>query len=328
MPNPARSKGKGGSGRQPKDSAKRVRAGRKRLRATEAALDPELFPEKETAGFAPRPSHVPQDVEDVSEVERFGVPKKQLLKFVLGFLILPGAFILTGGFLRTFKQAIQDGLLAQRSFGCLAAGMLIFAILFALVPRRIFMLSYVFGHEVTHAIWVKLFGGKVANRFHVSLEGGHVLTDRVNTWIVLSPYFFPIYSILAGTLYGALLLSGWMIDMMNSQAILYPAIASFQWLFLVVIGCTLAFHLAFTFLLVTKSQPDLHYGGTFFSLTVIYLINLLIITGLLLVTSSHGLWGLYGKGLRISAEDFLCGCGKLWVLGSEGIQILKAAIGK
>jgi len=301
---------------------------RRRIRSDAATLSGELFPEEETAGFVPRPSSVPQDVEDVSEVERGGVPKKQLLKFVLGFLLLPGAFILTGGFLRTFKQAIHDGLLAQRSFGCLAAGMLLFAILFALVPRRIFMLSYVFGHEVTHAIWVKLFGGKVANRFHVSLEGGHVLTDRVNTWIVLSPYFFPIYSVLSGTLYGVLLISGWIIDLINGGGGLYSTIASLQWIFLVVIGCTLAFHLAFTFLLVTKSQPDLHYGGTFFSLTVIYLINLLIITGLLLVTSSHGLWGLYGDCLQKSAELFVELCGQLWVWGAEVIDCLRAAIGK
>ena len=325
MATPARPKGKGSgrSGRQPKEDSQRG----KRLRATPAALAPELFPEEETAGFAPRSAPALREPADEAESPRGGV-SKQALKFVLGVLLLPVAFILTGGFLGTFKQSVQDGLLAQRSFGCLAAGILLFAILYALVPRRFLMLAYVFGHEVTHAIWVKFFGGKVADQFHVSLEGGHVLTDRVNTWIVLSPYFFPIYSILSGTLYGVLLLSGWVIDLMNGRAGLYPAIASFQWIFLVVIGCTLAFHLAFTFLLVTKSQPDLHYGGTFFSLTVIYLINLLIITGLLLGTSALGLWGLYGDCLWKSAELFIFLCGQLWVWGAEGIDALRAAIGK
>mgnify|MGYP000337754584 CR=1 FL=1 len=331
MPTPARSKGNGGSGRQPKSpgngTGKTKDLGGKRLRAAAASLAPELFPEEETAGFAPRPAPVPHDPADEAQTPRGGV-SKQALKFVLGILLLPVAFILTGGFLGTFKQSVHDGLLAQRSFGCLAAGMLLFAILFAVVPRRMMMLAYVFGHEVTHALWVKLFGGKVANQFHVSLEGGHVLTDRVNTWIVLSPYFFPIYSILSGTLYGVLLLSGWVIDLMNGGGGLYAAIASFQWLFLVVIGCTLAFHLAFTFLLVTKSQPDLHYGGTFFSLTVIYLINLLIITGLLLGTSRHGLWGLYGECLVQSAELFVELCGQLWVWSAEGIATLRGMTGK
>ena len=295
------------------------------MRATAASLAPELFPEEETEGFAPRPLPVPREPSEDRWTERGGV-SKQTLKFVLGILLLPVAFILTGGFLGTFKQSVHDGLLAQRSFGCLVAGMLLFAILFAVVPRRVLMLAYVFGHEVTHALWVKLFGGKVANQFHVSLEGGHVLTDRVNTWIVLSPYFFPIYSILSGTLYGVLLFSGWIIDLINGGGGLYSTIASLQWIFLVVIGCTLAFHLAFTFLLVTKSQPDLHYGGTFFSLTVIYLINLLIITGLLLVTSSHGLWGLYGDCLQKSAELFMELCGQIWVWGAEGVDALRSVL--
>jgi hypothetical protein len=120
-----------------------------------------------------------------------------------------------------------------------------------------------------------------------------------------------------------LLLSARVIDLMNGGAGLYPAIVSFQWVFLLVIGCTLAFHLAFTFLLVTKSQPDLHYGGTFFSLTVIFLINLLIITGLLLGTSRHGLWGVYGECLVKSAELFVELCGQLWVWGAEGVAALR-----
>lgn len=232
MPTPARSQGNGGSGRGGKSADSRG----KRLRAAAAELAPELFPEEQTAAFAPRPRTAAPAPSDGPDAPRGGV-SKQALKFVLGILLLPVAFMLTGGFLGTLKQSVHDGLLAQRSFGCLAAGMLLFAILFAVVPRRILMLAYVFGHEVTHALWVKLFGGKVADRFHVSLEGGHVLTDRVNTWIVLAPYFFPIYSILAGTLYGVLLLSGRVIDLTNGGGGLYPAMASLQWLFLLVIGC-------------------------------------------------------------------------------------------
>ena len=116
---------------------------------------------------------------------------------------------------------------------------------------------------------MKLFGGKVANQFHVSEEGGHVLTDRVNTWIVLAPYFFPIYSVLVVTLYGAASLAT---DMSPLRPFLF-----------LLLGATLAFHLVFTCLLIAKGQPDLHYGGTFFSIMVIYLINLIIVTGLLLI---------------------------------------------
>jgi hypothetical protein len=125
------------------------------------------------------------------------------------------------------------------------------------------------------------------------------------------------------------------IDLINSGEDLYPSIASFQWLFLVVVGCTLAFHLAFTFLLVTKSQPDLHYGGTFFSLNVIYLINLLIITGLLFLTNKYAnassLWNhlrFYWKSIDNSADLFIFFCGQLWEWAAKGFYTLRAAIGK
>jgi hypothetical protein len=196
---------------------------------------------------------------------------KSLVKFVVGLFLAPFAWVLTETFFQAFTASVHHGLLATQSFGCFAAGMILFGILFVVVPRNALMLPYVFGHEVTHAIWVKLFGGKVADRFHVSLEGGHVLTDRVNTWIALAPYFFPIYSLLVVTLYGA--------------ASLAADISAYRWLLFLMIGWTMAFHLVFTCLLIVKGQPDLHYGGTFFSLMVIYLINLLIITGLLLATS-------------------------------------------
>src|SRR6476646_4520188 len=62
---------------------------------------------------------------------------------------------------------------------------------------------YVFGHELTHALWVWLMGGRVS-RFKVGREGGHILTDKNNFLIALSPYFFPLYSILVIALYGAL----------------------------------------------------------------------------------------------------------------------------
>jgi hypothetical protein len=196
---------------------------------------------------------------------------KSLVKFVVGIFLAPFAWVLTVTFFQAFTSSVQHGLLATQPFGCFAAGMILFGILFVIVPRNALMLPYVFGHEVTHALWVKFFGGKVADRFHVSLEGGHVLTDRVNTWIALSPYFFPIYSLLVVTLYGA--------------ASLAADISACRWVLFLLLGLTMAFHLVFTCLLIVKGQPDLHYGGTFFSLMVIYLINLLIISGLLLATS-------------------------------------------
>ena len=146
----------------------------------------------------------------------------------------------------------------------------------------------------------------MADHFHVSQEGGHVLTDRVNTWIILAPYFFPIYSLLVVTLYGA--------------ASLAADISAYRWILFLLLGLTLAFHLVFTFLVIAKGQPDLHYGGTFFSLTVIYIINLLVIIGLLLVTARQVSPGTFFNLLIANASDFseVCHDFAVWVVAWLG----------
>jgi len=228
---------------------------------------------------------------------------KSLVKFIIALFLLPVAWVLTETFLQAFTTSVHHGLLATQTFGCFAAGAVLFGILYLVVPRNALMIPYVLGHEVTHAIWAWIFGGKVADHFHVSQEGGHVLTDRVNTWIILAPYFFPIYCILVVTIYGA--------------ASLVTDLSGFRWLLFLLIGVTLAFHLVFTFLLIMKGQPDLRYGGTFFSLIVIYLINLFLITGLLLLTGRTVSPVIFGQLLVENSDNFLATCHAVitWVIG-------------
>jgi len=216
---------------------------------------------------------------------------KPALKFVAALLMAPVAWILSASFLDAFAISLKHGLLASRSFGSFAGGLVLFVILYPVLPRKPLMIAYVFGHEVTHALWAKLFGGRVDNRFHVGTEGGHVLTDRVNTWIVLAPYFFPIYSVLAITLFGT--------------AALVADLSSLRWVLFLLLGFTLAFHLTFTCLMITKGQPDLHYGGTFFSLMVIYGVNLMVVTALLLAASGAVTPGAYGALVAHNASATL-----------------------
>jgi hypothetical protein len=248
---------------------------------------------------------------------------KPLVKFIVALFLCPLAWVLTETFFQTLASSVRAGLLANRSFGCFAGGILLFGVLFLLIPRNALMLPYVLGHEVTHALWVKIFGGRVADRFHVSLEGGHVMTDRVNTWIVLAPYFFPIYSALAVTLYGAVKLAARLIG----NPVLSDTVDSSLWLLFLLLGLTLAFHLVFTCILITKGQPDLHYGGTFFSLMVIYLINLLIITALVLATSRREILIGYGEGLVRNSSDFIELCGRAAAWLSIWIQDLRTGLG-
>lgn len=312
-PGGGKARGKG-TNRVRSDTAQKPHQTGELFPGMEPSLKEKPDPPREDSGEAPDP------------LRNSGL--KQLLKFFVGIALIPPCLVLTASFLQALSSSLHKGLLANQSFGCFAAGLILFAILFAIVPRKILMLPYVFGHEVTHAIWVKIFGGKVADRFHVGLEGGHVLTDRVNTWIILSPYFFPIYSVLTATLYGALSLSAGLIDWIHAGSNLSAAVDSFRWALFLLLGLTLAFHLVFTFLLITKGQPDLHYGGTFFSLTVIYLINLLIITTLLLATSKPDVWSGYWESLSRNSVEFMELCGRIIAWLVVWIQDLKTGLGK
>ncbi len=132
-------------------------------------------------------------------------------------------------------------------------------------------------------------GGRVS-RFRVGRDGGHVVTNKANFWIALAPYFFPLYSILAIAAYGALSL------FVNMQP--YG-----RWLY-AVIGATWAFHFTFTCWMIPKNQTDLSDQGTFFSLVVIYLMNLLLLTAMLILASPQITFAGFGGDLLINLGNF------------------------
>lgn len=198
------------------------------------------------------------------------VPKRWV-KFLVGVFLLPPAWILTQTFFTAFaRTTMSDGFWITGEFWFFSLGVILWLGVFFGLPRPVWL--YVFGHELTHAVWVMLMGGKV-HRFEVTRNGGHILADRTNTWIALAPYFFPIYSVLVLIVYGILSLF-W--DVSPYRYWLYGSI-----------GFTWAFHLSFTCWMIPKGQPDLHYGGTFFSIMLIYLLNLTLLAGLLILASPN-----------------------------------------
>src|SRR5262249_14410749 len=129
----------------------------------------------------------------IAEPEPLNVPTKWV-KFIFAIFLLPICGVLTPTFFTAFARAtVTQGLGAGEEFWFFSLGALLWLIAFFGLPRPI--LIYVFGHELTHALWVWLMGGRVS-RFRVSSDGGHVITTKANFWIALAPYFFPIYSIL------------------------------------------------------------------------------------------------------------------------------------
>lgn len=210
------------------------------------------------------------------------------LKFVVAIFLLPVCVVLTETFFTVFARAtMTQRLWAAQEFWFFSLGAVLWLIAFVGLPRPV--LLYVFGHELTHALWVWLMGSRVS-RFRVGREGGHVVTNRTNFWIALAPYFFPIYSILAIATYGAL-------------SIFYN-VQPYGRLLYAVIGVTWAFHLTFTCWMIPKNQTDLRDHGTFFSLVVIYLLNLTLLSVMLILASSHITFASFGADFGKNLGNF------------------------
>ncbi len=139
----------------------------------------------------------------------------------------------------------------------LFTGFFLWILVFTLFPHP--LRTYVFAHEVSHAIWAILMGASVS-RLRVRATHGSVTLSKTHFLISLAPYFFPLYTVLVILVYAALSL--------------FVAVESYQWLWLALVGYTWSFHLCFTINALMQHQTDIQQQGHLFSYTVIYLANL------------------------------------------------------
>ena len=107
-----------------------------------------------------------------------------------------------------------------------------------------------------------LAGGKVM-AFKVSSKGGHVMTDKVNWWIALSPYFVPIYALV------------WMALWLTID--FYHPLREYLPILYFGIGLFWAFHLTFTASVPHRQQTDISREGFVFAGVMIALTNLLAV---------------------------------------------------
>ena len=187
------------------------------------------------------------------------------IKLVIGILLLPACFGAANALSRVLSAAGN----AHTFWVALVGGAACWLTVFLLLPKP--MLVYVFGHELTHALWAWVFGGRV-KKFKASSSGGHVIITKSNFVIALAPYFFPLYVALVILIFviGHLI---W-----NWQQYV-------PW-FHFLIGAAYAFHVTLTWHILKTRQTDITEQGYVFSAAVIWIGNILmLLIGIPLLTS-------------------------------------------
>jgi hypothetical protein len=213
-------------------------------------------------------------------------------KWLIGLALVPLCWVLV----ETFLVLLQADTLAARywkspEFAAFGLGCFAWMVLFFGFRNRLMVWLYVAGHELTHALFVLIFLGRVS-QIHISSGGGHILTDRNNFVISLAPYFFPFYTAVAIIAWAVL---QWV----------FRDSGSFNpiWLY-ASIGFTWMFHLSFTVWMIRRDQPDVDQNGRLFSFSIIFLTNLLLICAMLIIASPTATFAGFGLSFWENARSF------------------------
>ena len=195
------------------------------------------------------------------------------IKFFIAFLLLPvcaGLALALGAILRACGGA-------DTTWVPFLGGVACWCVIFYLLPKPMWI--YVFGHELTHAIWAWMFGGQV-KKMKVTSGGGHVVITKTNFLIVLAPYFFPLYAVILIAIFAiGHLIWGW---------------EKFFAIFDLLLGAAYAFHVTLTFHALQTQQSDITSQGYLFSGVVIFLVNVgILLFGIPLLTQKATLVGAF-----------------------------------
>lgn len=201
----------------------------------------------------------------------------RVVRWFLGAILLPVCWVTCWTLLSRFSVATVDqDFWKTAEFWYFATGVIfITGWLLSGLFQSFFLYIYVLGHELTHAIFVLLHLGKVTD-FHVSAEGGYITTNKTNLLIALSPYFIPFWSIISVSLFMGLR------EVVDLSPLWNRGLYG-------LVGITWAFHMLWTVWMIPRDQPDLQENGTFLSLVVIFLANLIVLAGLLCLSSQSPL---------------------------------------
>ena len=203
------------------------------------------------------------------------------IKFIIALLLLP---VCAGAGTALWRVLCASGQ-ADAVWVPLLAGAACWGVIFLLLPKPMWL--YVFGHELTHALWTWIFGGQV-KKLKVSSDGGHVVISKSNFIIALAPYFFPFYTVLVIVVFAlGHCLWNW---------------ADYLVWFHLAVGAAYAFHVTLTWHALKTQQSDITSQGWLFSAVIIFLGNAgVLLLGLPFLTAKVGFldalgWWLEGTG--------------------------------
>jgi hypothetical protein len=200
------------------------------------------------------------------------VPK--WIKFIIAVLLLP----VCAGSAMALLNVLRACGGADTTWIPLLAGAACWLVIFSLLPKPMWI--YVFGHELTHALWTWLFGGKV-KKLKVTSSGGHVVVSKTNFVITLAPYFFPLYAVVVVAIFAV--------------GHLFWDWKSYLVYFHLLVGAAYAFHLTLTFHTLQTRQSDITSQGYLFSAVIIFLGNVAVLLfGIPLLTAKVGFFSALG----------------------------------
>lgn len=212
------------------------------------------------------------------------------IKFIIAILLLPACV----GAAQALWMVIRASGSADLTWVPMLAGAACWVVIYLLLPKPMWV--YVFGHELTHALWTWLFGGEV-KKFKATSSGGHVVINKTNFLIALAPYFFPLYAVMVVTVFAV----GHLI--WNWRGYL-------PWFHLCV-GAAYAFHVSLTAQILKTRQSDITSQGWLFSAVVIFLGNVsVLLIGIPLLAAKMDLLTALGWWLECTREVLL-GLGRM-----------------
>ncbi len=220
----------------------------------------------------------------------------RMFRWLLGIALLPFCGITSWTFFCQLSDtALDHRFWSSSPFWYFATGVLLMVGWFATgLLWNAFLYIYVLGHELTHIIFIRMCRGTVSD-WGVSTEGGYVTTDKSNILIALAPYFVPLWAALIVGIYAIV---GIFVDLSPAAMKSLYGLLGFFW----------AFHLLWTLWMIPRDQPDLRDNGTFLSLMIIYLANLLLLVALVCLASPSMGFKSYAVEWFHNAREFAAVC--------------------